>query len=98
MSIQSVGGRCKQSSSLTRELPWLALVQVDLRDGAAAEAAVHCLAEEVVGDELLVRRVEPEPRRQLATAAAAAVQAEPFHRRVGCPLPAAEAATLHHSS
>jgi hypothetical protein len=97
MSIQSVGGRCKQSSSLTRELPWLALVQVDLRDGAAAEAAVHGLAEEVVGDELLVRRVEPEPRRQLATATAA-VQAEPLHRRVGCPLPAAEPATLHHSS
>jgi hypothetical protein len=68
---------------LTRELPWLALVQVDLRDGAAAaEAAVHGLAEEVVGDQLLVRRVEAEPRRQLASSSAdvQAQHAQPLHR------------------
>jgi hypothetical protein len=49
---------------LTWEVPWLALVEVDVGDGARGEAQVGDLAGEVVGDELLVRRVEAEPWRQ----------------------------------
>jgi len=49
---------------LTWEVPWLALVEVDVGDGAGGEGEVRDLAGEVVGDELLVRRVEPEPRRE----------------------------------
>ena len=48
----------------TWEIPWLALVEVDVGDGAGGEGEVGDLAGEVVGDELLVRRVEPEPRRE----------------------------------
>lgn len=50
---------------ITRELPWLALVEVDFGYGATSEIGVHDLLEEVVGDEFLVGRVEAEPRRQL---------------------------------
>ena len=50
--------------SITWEIPWLALVEVDVGDGAGGEGEVGDLAGEVVGDELLVRRVEPEPRRE----------------------------------
>ena len=49
---------------LTREIPRLALVEVDLSDGPCREAAVGDLLPQVVRDELLVRRVEPEARRQ----------------------------------
>jgi hypothetical protein len=49
---------------LTWEVPWLALVEVDVGDGARGEGEVGHLAGEVVGDELLVRRVEPEPWRE----------------------------------
>ncbi|BAS85333.1 Os03g0624700, partial [Oryza sativa Japonica Group] len=51
-------------SRLTGEVPWLALVEVDVGDGAGGEAEVGDLAGEVVRHQLLVRRVEPEPRRQ----------------------------------
>lgn len=50
---------------ITRELPGLALVEVDFGNGATSEIGVHDLLEEVVGDEFLVGRVEAEPRRQL---------------------------------
>jgi hypothetical protein len=50
---------------LTGELPWLALVEVDVSDDEAGEEAVESLGDEVVGDHLLVGGVEPEPRRQL---------------------------------
>lgn len=49
----------------TRKLPWLALVEVHFGNGTAGEVAVEDLLDEVVGDELFVGRVEPEPRRQM---------------------------------
>ena len=53
----------------TGELPGLALVEVDLGDGAAGEGAVEDLLEQIVCDELLVGRVEPKPRWQIRLAA-----------------------------
>lgn len=53
----------------TWELPGLALVEVDLGDGAAGEGAVEDFLEQVEGDELLVGGVEPEARGQLRVAA-----------------------------
>jgi hypothetical protein len=50
---------------LTWQVPWLALVEVGLADGARGEAGVGGLPGEVVRDELLVGGVESEPRRQL---------------------------------
>lgn len=52
------------SPMLTREIPRFALVEVDLGDGPRREAAVGDLLPQVVRDQLLVRRVEPEARRQ----------------------------------
>jgi hypothetical protein len=49
----------------TGQVPWLALVEVGLADGARGEARVGGLPGEVVRDELLVGGVEPEPRGQL---------------------------------
>ena len=45
---------------ITRKLPWLALVEVDLCNGSATEATVEDFLEEVVGDEFLVGGVEAE--------------------------------------
>ena len=53
---------------LTGEIPWLDLVEVDIHHGwpAAGEADLAAeLRREVVADELVVPRVEPEPRWQL---------------------------------
>jgi hypothetical protein len=53
------------SDGLTGEVPWIELVDVDVgddRDGARRGGGAVA---EVVQDELLVRGVEPEPRRQL---------------------------------
>lgn len=44
------------------KVPWLDLVEVDLGDGIHLERATEDLALEVVGDELLIRWVEAEPR------------------------------------
>ena len=49
---------------LTREIPWLALVEVHLPDGVRREARVEELLQEVAGDDLLVGGMEPEARRQ----------------------------------
>lgn len=49
----------------TRKLPWLALIEVDFCDGPTSEVAVENLLDEIVSNELLVGRVEPEPRRQV---------------------------------
>jgi len=55
---------------LTREIPRLALVEVDVHHGdaavrrTAAAAFARELAAEVAQHELVVPRVEPEPRRQ----------------------------------
>lgn len=46
------------------EVPGLELVEVDLGDGVDLERAAENLALEVVGDELLVRGVEAEARRE----------------------------------
>ena len=51
----------------TWQLPWLALVEVDVDHGDAAvraAATARELAAEVVEHELVVPRVEPEPRGQ----------------------------------
>lgn len=47
----------------TRQVPWFGLVEVDVADCGGSEAGVHGLVGEVEGDELLVGREEPEPRR-----------------------------------
>lgn len=49
---------------LTRKVPWLAFVEIHLRNGVHGEAAVHDLLGEVVADELLVCGVETEAGRQ----------------------------------
>jgi hypothetical protein len=49
----------------TWQVPWLALVEVCLADGAGGEARVGGLPGEVVRDELLVGGVEPKARSQL---------------------------------
>ena len=46
------------------EVPGLELVEIDLGDGVDLEWAAEDLALEVVGDELLVRGVEAEARRE----------------------------------
>ena len=48
----------------TWQLPWLALVEVDLRDDVELDLEPVDLALQVVVHQLLVRRVEPEPRRE----------------------------------
>jgi hypothetical protein len=48
----------------TCELPWLALVEVDLRDDVQLDLQPVDLALQVVVHQLLVRRVEPEARRE----------------------------------
>src|SRR5438128_12412929 len=52
----------------TWEVPWLGLVEVDLSNGDGVEVAVEHLGREVVGDDLAVGGVEPEPRRKLQAA------------------------------
>lgn len=49
----------------TWKLPRFALVQVDLGDGPAGEAAVEDLLEEIVRDELLVGGMETKAWREL---------------------------------
>jgi hypothetical protein len=49
----------------TWQVPWLALVEVCLADGAGGEARVGGLPGEVVRDGLLVGGVKPKARRQL---------------------------------
>lgn len=44
------------------EVPWLHLVQVHLRDGVHLERPPMDLPLQVVGHQLLIRRVEPESR------------------------------------
>ena len=56
--------RTSKYQTLTWKVPWLALVEIDVGDGTGDEGEVGDLAAEVVSDELLVRRVEPEARRQ----------------------------------
>lgn len=48
-----------------REVPGLALVQIDLGDGIDAEGFAGNLALEVVADKLVIRGVEPETRSEL---------------------------------
>lgn len=55
--------RRKKRGLGTRELPRLALVDVDVGDHGEAEAAAADLALEVVEHQLLIRRMEAEPRR-----------------------------------
>jgi len=53
---------------LTGEIPWLNLVEIDVYHGRAVAGEPDLAAElgrEVVTDELVVPRVEPEPRWQL---------------------------------
>ena len=49
---------------LTWKVPWIELVDVDVGDDGDRARHVGGAVAEVVEDELLVRRVEPEPRRQ----------------------------------
>ena len=53
----------EQSRTLTREVPWIMLVDVHLLDDLHAERLPRHLPAEVERDELLVGRVEPEARR-----------------------------------
>ena len=48
---------------LTLDVPWLELVEVDVGDDVEVDALQGHLLGEVVGEQLLLRRVEPEPRR-----------------------------------
>ena len=48
----------------TCELPWLALVEVDLGDDVQLDLQPVDLSLQVVVHQLLVRRVEPEARRE----------------------------------
>nr|ACN34811.1 unknown [Zea mays] len=50
---------------LGRQVPWVELVDVDVGDDGHGARRRRGAVAEVVQDELLVRRVEPEPRRQL---------------------------------
>ena len=57
-----------RTCGLTGEIPWLDLVEIDVDHGrpAAGEADLAAeLGRQVVADELVVPRVEPEPRWQL---------------------------------
>jgi hypothetical protein len=47
---------------LTWELPWVVSVEIEEGDELDVEAFALHLAPEVEFDELLLRRVEPEPR------------------------------------
>lgn len=51
--------------SRTWKLPGVELVQINLGDDWDGEALAGDLLAEVMDDELLVRRVEPEARRQV---------------------------------
>ena len=54
--------RLAYARTLTREVPWIMLVDVHLLDDLYAERLPRHLPAEVERDELLVGRVEPEPR------------------------------------
>lgn len=58
--------RSRQNSyeEQTCEVPWLALVEVHLRDDVELDVEAVDLALQVVVHQLLVRRVEPEARRK----------------------------------
>ena len=63
---------------LTRKVPRLGLVEVDMGDGGRGEMGVQHLFQKVMGDQLFVGRVEAETRWEepvgaLVSAAAAAV-------------------------
>ena len=64
--------RARSGASRTGELPWVELVDVDLGDDGDGDGEPSALAAEVVHHQLLVRRVEPEPRRQMQVLTAAA--------------------------
>ena len=51
------------SLQLTLDVPWLELVEVDVADDVEVDALRGHLLLEVVGEQLLLRGVEPEPRR-----------------------------------
>jgi hypothetical protein len=48
----------------TWQIPWFTLVEIHFPDSTRSEARVHQLLQEVACDDLLIRRVEPEPGRQ----------------------------------
>ena len=48
----------------TGEVPWLALVEVDIGDGGVGERGVLDLPREVAHDQLLVRGMEAEAGRE----------------------------------
>ena len=52
------------SARLTRQIPGLVLVQVDLPDSYGMETGIRNLFGQVMGDELLVSGLEPKSRRQ----------------------------------
>jgi hypothetical protein len=47
----------------TLDVPWLQLVEVHVADDVQVDALRRHLLLQVVGQQLLLRRVEPEPRR-----------------------------------
>nr|ACN30958.1 unknown [Zea mays] len=59
------------------ELPWVELVEVDLGDDGDGDGQAGAAAAEVVHHQLLVRRVEPEPRWQLQIRTGAAHRVPP---------------------
>lgn len=48
---------------ITLDVPWLELVEVDVGDDVEVDPLRGHLLGEVVGEQLLLRRMEPEPRR-----------------------------------
>ena len=49
-------------SGLTRKLPRLRLVEINLRNGGTRETGVEDFLEEVVSDELFIGRMKPKTR------------------------------------
>jgi hypothetical protein len=56
--------RARRVVLLTWQVPWIELVDVDVGDDGDRARRVGGAVAEVVEDQLLVRRVETEPRRQ----------------------------------
>lgn len=53
-----------QDVKLTRQIPWISLANVDLRDDRSRQRAGKNLPLQVLNHKLFIRRVEPEPRGQ----------------------------------
>jgi hypothetical protein len=67
---------------VTGELPWIEVIEVEVRDEVDVEAPAFHLAPEVELDQLLLRRVEPEPRHHQVVVVRVPDLAAAAHRRL----------------